>query len=1195
MSDIRRRLQVIRQILEDRRAEKKVEAETSVHGQPLQLVKAEDSLARHLELFEEQKKKNDPDDFVLDYNNAKKQISERYEVVTDHILEYEMAEAKAKEGMFASKLNPNSKKFRELEERKKSRHASRVASRSSTPHTQVGMLQAMPPGKFTINTAEVSQSPQPEELLTERSKYSKENAEASKSMVNLLMQLDAQAMQKIRREFKKLDWELSIYDFVLLLQAYLTSQDDNIGSEHIDALCEMFREIDVNGDGSMEWDEFTAHLVELASTYYGDFLEDNAPHYSYMQVEDTTPHDYHCDYVRYIPEINKIVLFERNSRRFKLYVPNLTCTHVVRGHRGQLLACEYLPEHQLLVTSSEDKTLIFWETKTGQQRYMTQAMRWTTKRSQVCLKWMDRLLYTADTTGTISAWSVERAEQKLKFVGHTDIVMAMCPLPSLGMFASCSLDLTIRIWDSTREEMKVMLRGHEKGIINLAYSEKYKFLFSGGLDPYVLVWTTHPNIVMQPTHKLERPNPLSHIIGLEIPRDTPELVVGDSSGQFTVYDIRTFSILQSFQIPKLKTPSISCFTSHAQEGTLIVSGDKLHKFQRTSGVKGKVADDNPIVFACYNPVTMTILTAAGANLKIWDALTGRLERVDPNVVSDSVTAVCLDDRNRRVVVGSHTGEIKVYNYSNGAWMKDLKNQKTEVSQLAFCNQRGEKYPKQVISASWDGSLVSHHDKMNCKDSTIRHLNDHRTDISCLKADVNLGLIAVGCVDKTLTLYEWGLGSLLAKFTTKKPVSNIVFLTGYPLLAASDDAGVLSLFSCTTPYSCVHSIPGFNRDPTNGKSHTVMNMCYDSVERVLFTADDAGIIKRWPMNIAFLQKFKHLEGKETWRQYIKPVKQTKTEPELTTRDVLMKRKPKKRMSVITPKHKLSRPDPTKSKIHFVDWENSFIKPSNLTIKAHTGPASINFIAQKDTGLYPALISWSYDGSVHLWNALTGENVGSLFQGHNKRHTQRTEKWRFELNLDAHKKREAVFLSESLMKPVDEASEASESGSDTGFDDHLLEFNKESKEEDMFHLTSAPPTTKNRRDRESSRAQALSPTSSFLDHSRGPSLLRKVATGYKYDDLESNGGDESDREAAARHRNRDRHRRQKNGGKKEAKTKSLLTRLNHMSTLVEEKPPVRGMPKQKRHFMMKVGRHEIKVNKRQLDAANHLDAVMRKHCA
>lgn len=88
----------------------------------------------------------------------------------------------------------------------------------------------------------------------------------------------------------------------------------------------MFREIDVNGDQSMEWTEFTSYLVELASSYYEDQHSGHSKAYRYAicaalchsltfsavylsvlrccrysDVQDYTHHDYHVDYCKYFP------------------------------------------------------------------------------------------------------------------------------------------------------------------------------------------------------------------------------------------------------------------------------------------------------------------------------------------------------------------------------------------------------------------------------------------------------------------------------------------------------------------------------------------------------------------------------------------------------------------------------------------------------------------------------------------------------------------------------------------------------------------------------------------------------------------------------------------------------------------------------------------------------------------------------
>jgi hypothetical protein len=60
----------------------------------------------------------------------------------------------------------------------------------------------------------------------------------------------------------------------------------------------------------------------------------------------------------------------------------------------------------------------------------------------------------------------------------------------------------------------------------------------------------------------------------------------------------------------------------------------------------------------------------------------------------------------------------------------------------------------------------------------------------------------------------------------------------------------------------------------------------------------------------------------------------------------------------------------------------------------------------------LLSWSYDGSVHLWEATTGERLGSLLQGNNRRNVFRKSQWNVYINLDLHRKREAEFLVHAL---------------------------------------------------------------------------------------------------------------------------------------------------------------------------------------
>ena len=179
----------------------------------------------------------------------------------------------------------------------------------------------------------------PARPLTPRHAYSVYLSSTIKNLVALLMQLDKAAMSSIRSSFQHHPDGLQLYAFVLIAMTYMRSC---VGSrEDIAALIEMFRDIDVNGDEVMEWEEFTSHLVQLASTYGEDTTGSQLPHFTPSIVEDVSTHDRVCDVVRYVPALKKIVLFERNSRRFKVYSTDLKALTTVRGHRAPLLCCEY--------------------------------------------------------------------------------------------------------------------------------------------------------------------------------------------------------------------------------------------------------------------------------------------------------------------------------------------------------------------------------------------------------------------------------------------------------------------------------------------------------------------------------------------------------------------------------------------------------------------------------------------------------------------------------------------------------------------------------------------------------------------------------------------------------------------------------------------------------------------------------------
>ena len=99
----------------------------------------------------------------------------------------------------------------------------------------------------------------------------------------------------------------------------------------------------------------------------------------------------------------------------------------------------------------------------------------------------------------------------------------------------------------------------------------------------------------------------------------------------------------------------------------------------------QVAHETPPVLAVlYNATMLNFVTLAADKVRVWDALSGELVReygvqllcegevedVDGNPLVE-LTAMCLDFRERKLVIGTTRGELSVHNFVNGACMKHL--------------------------------------------------------------------------------------------------------------------------------------------------------------------------------------------------------------------------------------------------------------------------------------------------------------------------------------------------------------------------------------------------------------------------------------------------------------------------------------------------------------------------------------------
>jgi hypothetical protein len=107
--------------------------------------------------------------------------------------------------------------------------------------------------------------------------------------------------------------------------------------------------------------------------------------------------------------------------------------------------------------------------------------------------------------------------------------------------------------------------------------------------------------------------------------------------------------------------------------------------------------------AClYSPAIVKFITITVDSIRIWDWVTGRIERsYDGRRVCNGadITAACLDDRGRKLVIGDSLGKLMVVNLKNGSVMKQLDPHHSQICDVVYCMKE-----RAVLSSAWDGQV-----------------------------------------------------------------------------------------------------------------------------------------------------------------------------------------------------------------------------------------------------------------------------------------------------------------------------------------------------------------------------------------------------------------------------------------------------------------------------------------------------------
>jgi WD40 repeat protein len=807
---------------------------------------------------------------------------------------------------------------------------------------------------------------------------------------DVLTFLEASVMEKLQAVWKEKRNSVEMIDFVNLIL-------DNIEkpgfprNTMVLKLCELFRQIDLNGDGFLDWEEFTNFIVQTgmlghnkAETSLNVILD-----YKPSHKRDVTKHE-QVDSMKFMAGLNRLVTCEKNIGARFFNPVDFSLTQEILSPSGNILGITDCTEWNVMAGVTSSEMLWFWD-KNFSNRPIQHETQYTDGQ-QTAIEYFPRLmkLITAGSNGIVHVWGKKDTEATSISMGrvlaqtrntwgktavqeggdycclysfdreHTDMVFTIEHMPALDTAATGGMDGLVCLWDMNQMALRHTLRGHENGVSDLCFSNDNRMLLSAGLDHQIIVW--NPFVDNLVTKLIGHNHP---VMGVCVMEGTPQIVSSDQEGFVRIWDVRTFQCVSTFQSQYKVIQALDVIP----ESRTIVSFER-HSFRAFEyGASGNpsVADVGAVRIAVHSPLFQQILTVSGRNVKFWNANGGHIIRIDKDIVESEITAMILDATERRYVVAEEKGNISIFNMKTGSLLHIIEGHEGSVS----CLMRIDAL-RVFLSAGWDRVIRMTEDTGTDDAPVLRNFIGCEKDVTSLSFCPQKNIISAGSMDGLIR--NWHVSRAVPDSIISGHRDMEIVLVHYfpraPILLTADGSGWMVVWMVSTGrvMSRLLSTENFS---TGGQSTSVTCCQVDRRYAWLITGDDTGELKIWDVSLLY----KHHE--ESSR------KRLRRGPSMAPA----------RMSSIADfgfglgdfsggvsnlKALIAMPQEEEAEISVQLLNSDELEPDQMRLlkkwKAHSeGITSLSLIAEP-----PSIMTSSWDGRVRLWDS-NGNQFASLCQG------------------------------------------------------------------------------------------------------------------------------------------------------------------------------------------------------------------------